>query len=273
MLMKNYSHAYFLRKMIDSKDPWLWLAGASFIGIDPLFQEEIYDALLNNKMCIERYQDQAKFLEGIEHLIHTSELKKLRDNDRRKESLLEKSLFDWMSGLNTIHSKLMAIRLDLSYTSIYSTQMNPELRVISDWENFLAYMQKHFKKSFIGYIAKFEYGIKRKGIHIHTYLFFNGSVVRQDATIAKHLGETWQKQITHGLGIYRNANNLTYKAKMDDYALGVFRRNDAEFLRGARKISKYLAKRDPIVLMAIPKITRTLRRSITPQSAKTSAIV
>src|SRR5260221_109776 len=40
-LMSPYAYAPVLRKLIESKDPWLWLAGNCFVGIAPSNHEEI----------------------------------------------------------------------------------------------------------------------------------------------------------------------------------------------------------------------------------------
>ena len=44
-------------------------------------------------------------------------------------------------------------------------------------------------------------------------------------------------------------------------AVGVFKRNDLDFLVGAKEIAKYFAKKDPIVRLAVLGLTQTLRRS------------
>jgi hypothetical protein len=54
---------------------------------------------------------------------------------------------------------------------------------------------------------------------------------------------------------------MKYKERMKNRAIGVFKRNDADFLVGAKEIATYFAKMDPIVRWAVPGLTQTLRRS------------
>lgn len=259
-LMHPYAYAPILRKLIESKDPWLWLAGNCFVGIDPSNHEGQFNALLDNDLELDNYIDQAQFLESLDQLVKSSVFKKIFKNHISQEQQLAHSLFEYIKDLNKIYAKLMVIRLDLSYGEIYTEDLEPECRVLNDWELFHAHTVHSFKDSFIGYVAKFEYGTD-KGIHIHTLLFFDGSAVRQDVTIAKHLGEHWKNTITQGAGIYFNANTLEYKVRMKYCAVGVFKRNDLDFLVGAKEIAKYFAKKDPIVRLAVLGLTQTLRRS------------
>lgn len=259
-LMTPYAGPIFIRKMIEGNDPWLWLAGSAFIGIDPANHEAQLNALLNDVISEENYIDRTLFLEHLDRSIKSAHFQRIYKNHIRKEQLLSKSLHDYIKDLNTIYSKLMVIRLDLSYGEIYTADMEPENRVLSDWELFLKYAREAFEPSFIGYAVKFEYGAD-KGIHAHTLLFLDGSIVRQDTSIARHLGEHWKNTITLGAGIYFNANTAEYKMRMKHCAIGVFKRNDASFLLGVKEIAAYFAKGDPIVRMIVPGMTQTLRRS------------
>lgn len=260
-LMSPYTYdLQVIRKLIENKDPWFWLAGQCFVGIEPSNHEEQFNAMISDNQHPENYFDRAQLLEGLDKLVKSSAFQKIYKNYVRQEKKLALSLFEYIKDLNKIYSKLMVIRLDLSYGEIYTTDYEPERRVLNDWDLFHSHALDNFDNSFIGYAAKFEYGAD-KGIHIHTLMFFDGSVVRQDITIAKRLGEHWKNTITQGAGIYFNANTLEYKVRMKHCAVGVFKRNDADFLVGAREIAKYFAKKDAIVRLAVPELTQTLRRS------------
>jgi len=259
-LMSPYACAPVLRKLIESKDPWLWLAGNCFISIEPSSHEGQFNALCNDDINACSYIDKAEFIEFLDKFAKSSEFQKKYKNHIRQEQILANSLFEHIRDLNRIYSKLMVIRLDLSYGKTYTTDFNPECRVVNDWESFIKYTARSFKDSFISYAAKFEYGVE-KGIHIHTLLFFDGSEVRRDVIIAQHLGEHWKTTITQRAGIYFNANTMKYKERMKNRAIGVFKRNDADFLVGAKEIATYFAKMDPIVRWAVPGLTQTLRRS------------
>lgn len=262
-LMTALDSSASLRLMIESKDPWLWLAGAAFIGIEAVHQKDIFNALDSGVI---RYSDHSSFLQLLSALMRSKQFISIRKNNRRTELQVEKSLFEYMRHLNALHSKLMVLRVDFSYGKMYTLHIEPERRVVADWEALLNYIRQNFFASFLGYVAKFEYG-QEKGVHVHTLIFLDGRVVRQDATIARHLGEVWVNSITKGVGIYFNANTPSYKSRMKNSAIGNFGKNDATFLLEAKDIARYFAKRDPIATMAIPGIGRTLRRSNFPSSS------
>lgn len=130
-LMSPYAYAPVLRKLIDSKDPWLWLAGQCFVGIENSNHEGQFNAMLNDDQHPENYIDQAHFLESLDQLVKSSAFHKLYRNHIRQEQQLANSLLDYIKDLNKIHSKIMVIRLDLSYGEIYTADWEPEIRILS----------------------------------------------------------------------------------------------------------------------------------------------
>ena len=92
-LMHPYAYAPILRKLIESKDPWLWLAGQCFAGIDPSNHEGQFNALFHDDQHPDNYIDQAHFLESLDQLVKSSAFQKIYKNYVRQEQQLAISLF------------------------------------------------------------------------------------------------------------------------------------------------------------------------------------
>ena len=97
---------------------------------------------------------------------------------------------------------------------------------------------------------------------MHTLLFFNGSVVRQDVTIAKAIGEYWRTAVTTGKGTYGNSNAPDHLKRMRYPAVGTFHQFDERTLKGLRCIASYLTEQDLAVRFAVPGLSRTLRKGV-----------
>lgn len=172
-------------------------------------------------------------------------------NLQRNERATCTSLLQYIFDLKAAYSKLMIIRLDL-YTSSY-------LAVVPHWEQLKKYVADRYAGAYVGFAVKFEYG-KQRGVHMHTMLFFNGSLVRQDVTIAKAIGEHWKSCVTAGKGSYSNCNAPHYLKRMYYPAVGTFHQFDDHTLNGLRHISRYLTEQDLTVRFAVPGLARTLRK-------------
>ena len=269
-LIGPYKQPALLQKMIVTKDPWLYLVGAAFVGLDIDSQLNRFDNIANGMGEEDEEFDRENFLAGLDALIKSPELDKLRDNARRKTGLVAKSLSEYIKNLTIIYRKLMIIRLDLWYGKTYTTDMQPQSRILNDWQSLLAYIEVKFSSSYIGYAIKLEFG-EDKGIHMHTLLFFNGDVVRTDTMVALRIGEHWKYVVTEKAGGYFNCNKSEYKRRMElkqQCCIGVFSGVDRNFLAGLRVVTNYFAERDPVVRLAIPELDRTLRRSSLSQKEK-----
>ena len=216
------------------------------VFINSLEQEVIYQdvdhfQMVNPSLLLERVRDN----------LDSSEVDKARVNLKRNEQVTSDSLFQYILDLKAAYSKLMIIRLDL-----FTPDCVGSLR---DWERLRKYASDRYMGSYVGYAVKFEYGQKR-GVHMHTVLFFNGSVVRQDVTIAQAIGEHWKLSVTAGVGTYGNCNARMHLKNMRYPAAGTFHRFDERTLKGLRYISNYLTRQDLVVRFAVPGLSRTLRR-------------
>lgn len=184
---------------------------------------------------------------------------KATDNLRRMQSSTARSLFEYIASLKSAYSKIMVMRLDLHFPWHRGGACATTGLERQQWEALLHYVKSSFK-SFLGYVAKFEVGSKR-GIHLHTVLVFNGSLVQSDVKIARMIGEYWRCDIQKGRAGYFNGNSKDYLERMRWPAVGTFTEASEAFLKVIRNISEYLAKPDPLVRIALPQIGRSLRRS------------
>lgn len=173
-------------------------------------------------------------------------------NLKRNERATSKSLLQYILDLKAAYSKLMIIRLDL-YTE-EDGEGAPQ-----SWERLKKYVEDRYMSSYVGYAVKFEYGEKR-GVHMHTLLFFNGSVVRKDVTMAKAIGEYWNASVTNGKGTYSNCNTPEHLRNMSYPAVGTFHQFDERTRKGLECIAKYLTEQDLAVRFAVPGLSRTLRK-------------
>lgn len=199
-----------------------------FQQLDPM---PLLEVVRENLNCEEFYK-------GLEHL-------------RRNERETSKSLRQYVLDLKAAYSKLMIIRLDL-YTPKF-------LEAVEHWDQLKKYVAARYASSHVGFAVKFEYG-ERRGVHMHTMLFFNGSEVRQDVTIAKAIGEHWKTSVTAGEGTYSNCNAPEHLKRMRYPAVGTFHQFDESTLKGLRHLANYLTEQDLAIRHAVPGLTRTLRR-------------
>lgn len=113
-------------------------------------------------------------------------------------------------------------------------------------------------QDYLGYIWKLEYG-QYKGFHYHTCFFFDGSKVRGDVTLARRIGELWEKEITDGQGLYFNCNAIT--STYAQSGIGDIHYTDQTKRAVLRRVISYIAKVDTAVRLSLPQGARTFGRS------------
>lgn len=115
-----------------------------------------------------------------------------------------KSLEEYIDALFVEHSRMLVVRIDLSYRSGFFNKgdgFDDKLKLVrSHW----AGMQRDLHKGkpvdgLLGFACKLEYG-QLKGFHLHLLLFYNGSVRRQDGVLARMVGSTGETQLRMGPG-------------------------------------------------------------------------
>lgn len=216
----------------------------SFIGS---LEEEVVQQDVNHFQQVHAGCLLQKVRESLERKAFYDELENLKRNERATS----KSLLRYILDLKAAYSKLMIIRLDL-----YTDDAECSLR---DWERLKKYVAERYMTSHVGYAVKFEYG-ETRGVHMHTLLFFNGSVVRKDVKMAKAIGEYWKASVTAGRGTYSNCNAPEHLKRMRYPAVGTFHQFDERTLKGLGYIASYLTEQDLVVRFAVPGLSRTLRK-------------
>ena len=151
-----------------------------------------------------------------------------------------KELTEYVDSLFESYSRLLVLRVDLSYSKEYSG--TEQTQAARDLKHLLgnARSNKMFA-AMVGYVWKLEHGAK-KGFHYHVMFFFDGSKVREDVTLAKRIGEYWVDVVTKGRGLYYNCNAVKYV--YSSCGIGMINHADTELREGLRKALIYLTKAD-----------------------------
>ncbi len=175
-----------------------------------------------------------------------------------------KSMCNYADGLFDMYSKLLVLRVDLSYSQERASEVEvSDLK--SDVKRLLG--NRHYKPSIfnpmVGYIIKFEHG-DTKGPHCHAIFFYDGNMVKHDGHIADLIGTYWSKVITSGEGLYFNCNR--HKHHYQDVGIGMIAYWDEAMRRALhRNVIGYLAKSDQSIASAgDKKVLRGFTRGVLP---------
>lgn len=180
-------------------------------------------------------------------------------NFERAASKNLKGALNYVDHLFENHSRLLVIRIDLSYQKEFIKNKSISTDVTRLHRKNL-FKQVHIHplfKHFLGYIWKLEYG-QYKGFHYHTCFFFNGSKVKGDVTLARRIGEFWRNEITDGKGLYFNCNAVANKYA--ELGIGDIHYSNQEKRSSLQKTIAYLTKVDTAVRLTLPQGGRTFGR-------------
>lgn len=150
---------------------------------------------------------------------------------------------DYLDALQDKYSKLNVIRVDLAYTKPYSDDItlddaNDEFnRMLNNRRNNSIF------KDQVGYTVKKEY-TKNKGVHFHTYFFFDGQKVKNDVNKAMQIGKYWKEQITKKKGSYHNCNFNSDEVYGERNATGMLDHRDSDRRKKLDEAISYLSKDD-----------------------------
>lgn len=170
-------------------------------------------------------------------------------------------------------SRILVVRVDLYYPSEDSEVALTGVTVSADRlrrdrSRFLRTLKRcKFSIHLLGYCWKLEYGLK-KGFHYHWLFFFDGASVREDITIGRLIGQTWEG-IAGGAGLYWNCN--AFKDKYTDLGIGMVSHSDEKKRLGLCKAVAYLTKPDYHLYLKEQDVGRTFGKSIIkarPHSAR-----
>lgn len=155
-----------------------------------------------------------ELVDDLRTAVQSKAFRKTFDQHRRRLDRNSKSLRDYIDSLFISKSRHLVIRLDLGYAKAQTAlgTLTPTSITLEQARRNLAQLVRHVREQFpmTGYAWKLECGLQ-KGYHFHLLLFLDGHVVRQDVTVARQLGEHWQKIITEGQGRYFNCNACEYR--------------------------------------------------------------
>ena len=145
---------------------------------------------------------------------------------RRAEEIQNraKSLASYTRSVLSERSRTLVVRVDLSY--LESAQIG--LTVDQAFEHRMTLIEtlqrSDLCEHLTGYAWAWHQGT-RKGFHLHTVFFFDGSRVCRDIDIGHAIGTLWQ-QITHWGGIFHNCN--INKERYERCGIGMISRSDTE---------------------------------------------
>nr|WP_267910539.1 inovirus-type Gp2 protein [Pseudomonas proteolytica] len=186
----------------------------------------------------------------------------------RKASLKRiNSLEGYIDALFAQHSRMLVVRVDLSYQSGFVSGREDFYSDVKKVKAHWAKMQKDLHKGIpvdglLGFACKLEYG-QLKGFHLHLLLFYNGSNHRQDGVLAKMIGEYWRDSITAGAGRYFNCNAV--KDKYRYLGIGMISFNQPDRVSALKnRVASYLTKVDYWIRLS-PESGRSFFRGNMPK--------
>jgi hypothetical protein len=180
------------------------------------------------------------FVDKIRQEVKSSKFLSKLSSYNRSSNKNYQELMEYVDYLFACHSRLLVLRVDLSYQKRYSDTTQAEVRRDRKrlFEN--ARSNKLFA-DMVGGIWKLEHG-PEKGFHYHVMLFFDGSKAREDITKASLIGRYWIDVVTKGRGLYFNCNAIKFGYK--SCGIGMVHHADAQLREGLRNAVVYLTKTD-----------------------------
>lgn len=169
----------------------------------------------------------------------------------------------YTSSLFCRYARILIVRIDLYHRK-------PELQiseggnisreqVVNDRNLYFRGMEGNsLYEHLIGYAWKLEYGLK-KGYHYHCFLFFDGSKVRQDVTLARMAGEDWIR-VTRDKGDYWNCN--ADKDRYRGLGIGMIAHDDTAGRSGLNRAIAYVTKPDYCLCLQKQDIGRNFARGV-----------
>lgn len=199
---------------------------------------------------------------------------------QRSSNKNHKEVVNYIDALFERYSRLLVLRIDLGYRKQASvvlqagdkpnsmidqakrSPMPTQIEAKQDREHLFenARSNKLFG-NMVGYIWKLEHG-PEKGFHYHVVLFFDGSKVREDVSLARRIGTYWVDIITKGRGLYYNCNAFKFKYK--SCGIGMINHSDLEFRERLQNAVVYLTKTD--LYMKLQTIGRSMGKGARPRT-------
>lgn len=167
--------------------------------------------------------------------------------NKYKEKQRMNSANEYIDNLFENHSKILAVRLDLSYKD--NLEEKPTFDRLKRDLQKLRKNRRHAPSVFdgmIGYVMAAEQGELEEKLHCHAVVLYDGQKVQHDVFKGQQIGEYWQNNITNGDGNYFNCN--AKKEKYDKNGIGMIGHRDAEKRENLKKAAaSYLTKDEQVV--------------------------
>ena len=147
-----------------------------------------------------------------------------------------------IDSLFQAHSKIMVVRVDLSYRKEIMGEISHEY-IKQQVSTMLTNNSRHnaLFEHLITYAWCLEYGAERQW-HAHLFLFFDGQKVCRDIHYSLEVCRYWIEVMTQGIGTGFSCN-----AKQDNYlinGIGMINRNEADKIQALKEATKYICKQD-----------------------------
>jgi len=186
-----------------------------------------------------------EFIDDLRHRLMNPKYRYRMTDVRREAERNFQSLQMYVDNLFVHWSRLVVIRIDLSYHQELDVTYE---RLKADLATF--YNNRRHNALFkheCGFIMKIEYGLEKQ-LHVHACFFFDGHKNRGDADVylARLIGEYWQNTITHGEGIYWNCNADKHKYRYD--GIGLVEYFDHDKRNNLNRAMEYLCKKGTQVI-------------------------
>jgi hypothetical protein len=259
--------------------------------LSPYF--ELYTRHLGSRHRIQSMLDHGNvdglntILKALRGEARTREFRTVIDKHRRASRKNGDSAIRYVRALFECYSRLLVIRLDLTYQGEYvkvtrrllmnqwakgngpvKDPIAPEDVLVHRGE-FLLYLRKTYP-SLVGYIWKIEHGVY-KSFHAHWVIFLNGHESMRDEVIGRMMGEHWRQVITCERGSYWNVNSQKNKneyEKRDLLGVGEINWYDTAAREKLERVVLYLAKVDYFVRLEAPGFVRIFGRGEIPKRTK-----
>ena len=206
---------------------------------------------------------------AIEELRRLGKMERFKAKLRNFRRIADKNFVEvkrYISGMFSVYSRLMVVRLDLGYSRTLAdidVEKEVEHRNVSkDRVEFFKALNKVAKDKMVGFVWKLEYGLD-KFYHYHLMLFFDGSQVQEDVMWAKRAGEIWVGEVTKGDGVYFNCNSKKHLYR--DCGIGIVEHHDQKKRENLMLAASYLTKPDYYLRMVLPGKSRALGKGLAPK--------
>jgi hypothetical protein len=275
LLIDSSGYSFILKKY----KKLLWYRTDQYINeLEENFPDSKFSPYVNLYLKIKeecRKLNDIDFLIALKKWLNSDPFKKEIAQQGKYASEYKKEVRNYINGLFDYRSRLLVIRIDLSYRkgllvtphneygffkslSIKRDMNKPfvrpvqKLKFLKDWslevqkhrDMLIKQLKKQYSKGFVGYMWKLEY-TEIKSFHYHMMFFLDGSEHREDITIAQNIGELWVNEITQGDGLYWNCN--AYKDRYRNLGVGTINHNETALRDNMLNTAFYLVKKDYLI--------------------------